>query len=82
MAPLQAPAISRAASAPLSVAQLERYPRGASVAVFLRRLLAFRWPGAGGGNQALHHNKRMHATRDTNHFMLGGTCGRARDARR
>jgi len=54
-----------AASAPLNVAQLERSPRGAGAATSLQRPLAFRWPGAGGGNQALRHNKRMHATADT-----------------
>ena len=82
MAPLPVLAGLRAASAPLKVAQRERYPRGAEAAAFPQRPFAFRWPGAGGGDLALRHNKRMHATRDTPEVMLRGRGGRARDARR
>ncbi|MDQ3816356.1 MAG: hypothetical protein M3362_01540 [Acidobacteriota bacterium] len=46
--------------------------------VWLRRSA----PRAGFGGSWTPPNKRMHATRDTNHFMLRGWLGRARDARR
>jgi hypothetical protein len=62
MAPLQTPAKLGAASAPLSVALLERYPHGAGSALFPRRPLMLCQSGAGGGSNALLHNKRMHAT--------------------
>jgi hypothetical protein len=65
MAPLPAPTILWAASAPLSVARLERYSQCAGAASFPRQPLALSWPGAGGGKQALRHNKRMHATAHT-----------------
>ena len=54
-----------AASAPLRAAEVERYSRGVGAASFPPRLSALSWPGAGGGNYALRHNKRMHATADT-----------------
>jgi hypothetical protein len=65
----------RAAFAPLSVANLERYPRGAYAASFLRRPLALYQQGASGGKSALRHNKRMHATADTNLVMLRERLG-------
>ena len=82
MAPLRVLAKLRAAFAPLNVAQLERYPRGAEVATFLRRCIALTWPGASGGNPALRHNKRMHATADTTVVIFRDRLGAARDARR
>ena len=40
------------------------------------------WRAAWRALKMTQSNKRMHATRDTSDFMICGTCGRARDARR
>jgi hypothetical protein len=45
-------------------------------------ILCLRVAGACGGNDALRHNKRMHATADPWDFMLRQSCGAARDAQR
>jgi hypothetical protein len=58
------------------------YPRGPEAAVFLRWRFALSWPGAGGGNRALRHNKRMHATADTQVVIYLQPLGAARDAQR
>ena len=65
MPPLRVPAKMQAAFAPMNAADGGRYPRGAGAADLSHSVGGIRVAGAGGGNDALRHNKRMHATRDT-----------------
>jgi hypothetical protein len=75
MPPLRAPEKMRAAFAPLNVARLESYSLSFA-APFPRRPFTACWSGAGGGNHALRHNKRMHATADTKDVISSRGSGR------
>jgi hypothetical protein len=50
--------------------------------ILLAAALSLRVAGASGGNLALRHNKRMHATADTQVVINLQSLGAARDARR
>ena len=82
MAPLRVTAKMQAASAPMNAADVVRYLRGAGAADLSHSVSGVRLAGAGGGNSALRHNKRMHATADTTALMLRQSGEAARDARR